>query len=146
MLDQIVWILGRPNNVTPFLRHDDAIVLGFKDNTLGVFEYENAMAIVDIAAMEPEPRPRRFEVYGTEGWAIMEPFEPAETMRLCLSQPKGGFPAGVSTIELEDRPRYVASLDAFLKDVRAEKQPDRSLDHELLVQETLLRATGGVVD
>ena len=60
----------------------------------------------------------------------------ADTLRLCLAEPSGSFPAGVSTIKLEDRRRYVASLEAFVKDLRGEKQPDRSLDHELLVQET----------
>ncbi len=142
MLDQIVWLLGRPHTVTSFLRHDDDIAPGFPDNTLGVFEYDRAMAIVDIAAMETPPRARRFEVYGTAGWAIMEPFEPAETLRLCLPEAKGGYPEGITTMRLEDRPRYAASLAAFVQDVRGEKEPDRSLEHELLVQETLLRATG----
>ena len=142
MLDQIVWLLGRPHTVTSFLRHDDEVAPGFSDNTLGVFEYDRAMAILDIAAMETPPRARRFEVYGTAGWAIMEPFEPAETLRLCLPEAKGGYSEGITTIALEDRPRYVASLAAFIRDVRGEKEPDRSLDHELLVQETLLRATG----
>ena len=144
MLDQIVWILGRPLKVTSFLRYDDSVAPGFEDNTLGVFEFRDSMAIVDIAAIEPTPGPRRFEVYGTDGWVTMEPFEPAETLRLCLRQPKAGHPAGISTIKIEDRPRYVASLAAFLEDVRGEKQPDRTLDHELLVQETLLRATGSI--
>ena len=142
VLDQIVWLLGRPHTVTSFLRHDDEMAPGFADNTLGVFEYDRAMAIVDIAAMETPPRARRFEVYGTAGWAIMEPFEPAETLRLCLPEAKGGYPEGITTIALEDRPRYVASLAAFIRDIRGEKEPDRSLGHELLVQETLLRATG----
>ena len=142
MLDQIVWLLGRPHTVTSFLRHDDEIAPGFSDNTLGVFEYDRAMAILDIAAMETPPRARRFEVYGTAGWAIMEPFEPAETVRLCLPEAKGGYPEGITAIALEDRPRYAASLAAFIQDIRGEKEPDRSLDHELLVQETLLRATG----
>ena len=97
------------------------------------------MAIVDIAAMEPAPTARRFEVYGTGGSAIMEPMEPADTLRLALTEPRGGYPAGVSIVDLEARPRYVASLEAFVKDIRGEKQPDRSLDHELLVQETILR-------
>ena len=87
---------------------------------------------------------RRFEVYGDEGSAIMEPFEPAKTLRLCLAEAKDGYPAGVSVLKLEDRPRYVAGLAAFVQDVRGEKRPDRSLDHELMVQETLLRATGAI--
>jgi len=144
MLDQIVWILGRPRRVTPFFQHVASETAGFADNTLAVLEYERALAFMDIAAMEPAPMARRFEVYGTRGSAIMEPFEPAKTLRLCLSAPQGDYEAGPTVIELEDRPRYVASLAAFVRDIRGEKRPDRSLDHELLVQETLLRTTGGL--
>ena len=37
MLDQIVWLLGRPSKVTSFLRHDDgAVAPRFADNTLAV--------------------------------------------------------------------------------------------------------------
>jgi hypothetical protein len=44
-----------------------------------------------------------------------------------------------------DRQRsYELELEAFLPAVRGERPPDRSLDHELLVQETLLRATGRI--
>ena len=144
VLDQVVWILGRPSRVTSFLREDVIETGGFANNTLGVFEYDGAMAIIDIAAMEPAPTARRFEVYGSMGSAIMEPMEPADTLRLALMEPRGGYPAGVSIVDLEARPRYVASLEAFVQDIRGEKEPDRSLDHELLVQETLLRATGHI--
>jgi len=144
MIDQIVWILGRPAGISSFMRRHVSTVEGFSDNTASIFEYDEAMAIVDIAAMEPRPMARRFEVYGDEGSAIMEPFEPAETLRLCLAEAKEGYPAGVSVLRLEDRPRYVAGLAAFIQDVRGEKRPDRSLDHELTVQETLLRATGAI--
>ena len=144
MIDQIVWILGRPEKVTSFLREDAQGLPGYPDNTLAVLEYDNAMAIVDIAAMEPRPTARRFEVYGTVGSAIMEPMEPADTLRLALEEERGDYPAGASVIKLQDRPRYVGGLAAFVRDVRGEKPPDRSLDHELLVQETLLRATGGI--
>ena len=144
VLDQIVWILGKPDSVTSFMRRDVSTVEGFTDNGLAVFEYESAMAMIDIAAMEPNPTARRYEVYGDRGSATMEPYEPADTLRLCLAEPYGSFPAGVSTIKLEDRRRYVASLEAFVRDLRGEKEPDRSLDHELLVQETLLRATGRI--
>ena len=87
---------------------------------------------------------RRFEVYGTEGSAIMEPMEPADKLRLCLERPKYGYPAGVTEIKLEARPRYVASFASFVRNIKGETEPERSLDHELLVQETLIRATGGL--
>ena len=144
MLDQVVWILGRPERVTPFFQRVASETAGFADNTLAVLEYARALAFVDIAAMEPMPVARRFEVYGTKGSAIMAPYEPAGTLRLCLSEPQGEYAAGPTVIRLEDRRRYVDSLAAFVSDIRGEKQPDRSLDHELLVQETLLRTTGGL--
>ena len=146
MLDQIVWVLGRPNKVTSFLRNDSGEVPGFADNTLGVLEYEQAMALVDIAAMEARPMARRFEVYGTEGNAIlMEPFEPGETIRLCLEIPKGTYAQGAQTVSLAPQSRqvlYERELEAFVATVRGEKAPDRPLDHELAVQETLLRTVG----
>ena len=144
MIDQIVWILRRPTKVTSFLRQDATDVPGFSDNTLSVLEYDSAIAFVDIAAVETPPTARRFEVYGTAGSAIMEPFEPPGPIRLCLSEERDGYPAGVTMLELEDRPRYVDNLASFVSALRGEKSPDRSLDHELLVQETILRCTGAI--
>ena len=110
VLDQVVWILGRPNRVTGFLQHAASEAPGVMDNTLGVLEYDNAIATVDIAAMEPRPMARRFEVYGTKGSAIMEPYEPAETIRLTLENDQGEYKKGVNIVQLEDRPRYVGTF------------------------------------
>ena len=53
MLDDIIWHLGRPSRVTLFARNDHTPdVPAFSDNTLGVFEFERALAYVDFAAME----------------------------------------------------------------------------------------------
>ena len=144
VLDQIVWILGRPQRVTPFLQNATSETRDFMDNTLAVMEYPNALATVDIAAMEPRPMARRFEVYGTEGSAIMEPFEPAEQLRLCLTRGKEGYSEGVTMIDLEDRRRYVDTFAAFVATIKGEAPSLRSLEHELLVQETLMRCTGGL--
>ena len=121
MIDQVVWILGRPAKVTSFLRQDVSDVPGFRDNTLCVLEYDSAMAFIDIAAVEPPPMARRFEVYGTAGTATMEPFEPPGPIRLCLSEERREYPAGVSTVEVEDRPRYVDNLASFIRDIRRRK-------------------------
>ena len=148
MLDQVVWILGRPSKVTAFLRNETGEVAAFTDNGLGVFEYDHAMATVDIAAMEPSPAARRFEVYGTEGSAILlEPFEPGTEIRLVLTDPREGYPAGESRVPVEGRSRqalYDLELASFLKTISGDQPPDRPLSHELLVQETLLRATRGL--
>ena len=146
MLDQVVWILGRPEKTTVFLRNDTGLVPDFHDNTLGVFEYERAMAWIDIAAMEPQPMARRFEVYGDKGSAILiEPFEPGHAIRLCLTEAAGGYEKGEQTVSFDGIGRqglYDLELEAFVRVLKGEQEPDRSLDHELLVQETLLRGTG----
>jgi predicted dehydrogenase len=146
VLDQIIWILGRPNKVTSFLRTDGGIVAGFKDNCLGVYEFESAFATVDIAALETSPMARRFEVYGTRGSAIIvEPFEPGTRIRLCLDEDRDSYNKGEQVVEMETRDRqecYDEELVDFVEVVRDGRAPLRDLDHELLVQETMLRGAG----
>jgi len=145
MLDQIVCLLGRPSEVMTFMRNDTGSVPAFKDNTLGIFTYPRSLAFVDIAAMETPPTARRFEVYGSQGSAIMEPFEPARSIRLCLAKASDEYRQGEQFVPLRDRPRqelYDRELAAFCAAIRGERPPDRTYAHELLVQETLLRATG----
>jgi predicted dehydrogenase len=145
MLDQVVWLLGKPAKITSFLRHDDELVPGFEDNNLVVFEYERAMAFIDIAAMEASPMARRFEVYGSRGSAIMEPFEPADRIRLCLKEAQGDFHAGEQFVPLQVQSRqaqYDRELEAFLEVLAGNRPPERPAAHDLAVQETLLRASG----
>jgi predicted dehydrogenase len=146
MLDQIVALLGRPSAVTAFLRHDDALVPGFADNTLAVLSYPRALATVDIAAMETPPSARRYEVYGTQGSAILlEPFEPGERLRLCLDRPREGYAQGENILSIPAQLRqtlYERELVAWVATLRGEQAPERSFAHDLLVQETLLRCTG----
>lgn len=148
MLDQIVWLMGRPMRTTGFFRNDSHRMPTFADNTLGVLEFEQGLAFVDIAAMEPRPIARRFEVYGTQGSAILlEPFEPPHAIRLCLEESAAGYSATVQTVPVTSQSRqelYELELAAFLATLRNEQPPDRSPEHELLVQETLLRLTGRI--
>jgi predicted dehydrogenase len=126
MLDQITWLLGRPSRISTTLRNDATPeVPAYVDNSVGVLEFPSAVAVIDIAAMETPPTARRFEVYGTDGTAIVEPFDPPATPRQEL---------------------YNRELAAFVGVLRGERAADRSPEHELLVQETLLRATGRLAE
>jgi predicted dehydrogenase len=141
MIDQIVWLLGRPTRVSRILRNDATPELSeYSDNTVCTLEFSKAVAMVDIAAMEPRPAARRFEVYGTLGSAIIEPFDPARTLRLARDNVEQVIPLPV--VERQDL--YDLELAAFVAVLRSERQPDRSAEHEILVQETLLRATGRI--
>jgi len=139
MIDQIVWLLGRPLRVCSHLRNDATPELAtYADNTLAVLEFSHALATIDIAAMEPRPTARRFEVYGTRASAILEPFDPARTLRLASNESA----QLITFSETERQELYDRELAAFVAVVRGERPPDRSPQHELLVQETLLRCTG----
>ena len=141
LIDIIVALLGRPDTVTSHLRHDGDHFPWFKDNNVVVFEYSNAMAVLESTALEvASGTSRRIEVYGTQGSIIMEPLEPP-LLRLCLDTNRDGYEKGWQVVPIEKRPRYVDSLRAFVADIRGEKEPDRSLEHEFIVQETVLRAS-----
>jgi predicted dehydrogenase len=147
MLDQIVWLLGRPQQITAFLRDDSGAVPSFKDNTLAVLAYPRALAYVDIAAIEATPVARRFEVYGDRGSAIMEPFEPAGALRLCLAEAHSDYQRGEQFVQVAEQSRqrlYELELEAFLAVIQGQREPERPRSHDLLVQETLLRATGEI--
>ena len=115
----------------------------------GVFEFERALAFVDIAAMETRPPARRFEVYGSQGSAIIvEPFEPGVQIRLCLTEARDGYRQGEQFVKLDGESRqrtYELEPDAFLATIEGKQPRDRPMSHEL-VQETLLRATGAISD
>ena len=147
MLDQVVWMIGRPDKVTSFLRNDSD-AQNVVDNSLTVFETDSAIAFLDISSFETRPAARRFEVYGTKGSAIiLEPFEPGDRIRLCIDEARDGYLAGEQIVEVEGRSRqalYEIALQAFLATMSGAQKRDRPHTHELNVQETLLRATGDI--
>ena len=151
MIDQIVYLLGRPNKIYSFLRRDISELKNYSDNTLSVFEFDKAIATIDINSRTiNHMKSRRFEVYGEKGTLILEPFEPAQFLRISLKRPNESLPIDEEyyseSVPLRDKPRYVESFDSFIKAIKGLKKPDRTLEHEILVQETLLRATNSIVN
>ncbi len=147
MIDQVVWMIGRPDKITSFLRNDSD-AKNVVDNTLTVYETDSAIAFLDISSFEARPAARRFEVYGTKASAIiLEPFEPGPKIRLCIDEARDGYVAGDQIVEVEGRSRqalYEIALQAFLATISGAQKRDRPHTHELLVQETLLRATENI--
>ena len=146
-VDQVVWLLGRPQKVTPFLRNDSSEVPDFVDNVLAVYEYDSAFALIDMSALEPSPPARRIEVYGTRGSAIMQPFDKADHIRLALTEAQGGYERGEQIVPIESQTRqqlYERELAAFRAVISGAQPPDRSFEDELITQETLLRTTGHI--
>ena len=144
LTDVVISLLGRPERVHSHLRNELGSEPEFRDNTMIVMEFGGAMAHLESTAMELEASAvRRFEIYGTKGSATMMPLEPPQ-LRLCLDEARGGWQAGWQDVPVDFKGRYIDDVIAFVADIRGEKSPDRSLDHELTVQETVLRAARGL--
>jgi predicted dehydrogenase len=142
LIDMLVLLMGRPERVTPFLRHDGPFEDELTDNTMVVFEYPHVVATIETAATEAHPFPRRrFEVIGDEGSIVLAPLEPP-AVRLCLRSPRDGFAAGWQEVPVEDVPRYTRDLAELARCIREEQPLPYPYAHDLTVQETVLRACG----
>ncbi len=142
VIDLVVSVLGKPTTVHPFARkvgpQDDTLL----DNQLAVFEYPHVIASVKASAVEIDGGNRRhFVVCGTEGTFHIQPLD-APSVRFTLNQPRGKHGKGYQEVRFGNYPRYVGDAADLAKIVRGEKESEYSYDHDLAVQETVLKASG----
>lgn len=142
-IDRVVALLGRPARVTSWLRHDSRFSDTLRDNTLAVLEYDRALAVVSSAAMMGGALEHRsFEVIGADGTFLIQPMEPVPTLRVFLRSARGPYRAGWQELRLAPQPRYIADFRELADAILSGRPLRYSYDHELLLQETLLRASG----
>ena len=145
MIDRVVALWGRPTEVRGWLKHHSAIRDTLADNTLAVMEYGGALAVLSSAARMPgHSQHRSFEITGSDGAILLAPIEPGTRMRVSMREARGPYKAGWQDVELASQPRYVNDFKDLAHFIRSGQPLKYSYDHELLVQETLLRATGEV--
>jgi hypothetical protein len=116
----------------------------YLDNGVAVFGFASAWGIIEVPALEVAPHSRRIEVYGTGG-ALAIPHLGSGHLANKNLQPVDVYRAGEAAwrrLELHLRPLQLADLREFAACVARKKQPDFSPDHDLAVQEALLRASG----
>ena len=76
ILDLVVGVLGKPQNVAAFNRHSSKLDDGLMDNMLAVLSYPTATATVKSSALEVEGGDRRhLVVCGTEGTFHIQPLD-----------------------------------------------------------------------
>ena len=141
VIDLVVKVLGQPKAVTPFELHsarsDDALL----DNMLAVFDYDRATATVKSSALEVEGFARRhLVVCGTEGTFHIQPLD-NPSARIALSEARGEYKKGVQDVTFPKYTRYVDDAADIAKIIRGEMPSDFSYDHDLAVQEAVLRAS-----
>ena len=142
LIDPIVRLLGRPRRVTPFLRRDGAFNDSFKDNNVVVLEFDKCVAVLMNSSLHPAKQPpRSLEVLGSNGTASIRPIEPP-ALELELVKAAGPYKAGPQAVQLPAYERYVDDFAELARAVRGEGALSVTLEEELLVQETVLRASG----
>jgi predicted dehydrogenase len=141
MIDLIVGMLGRPANVRSWIRHDTSIADQHADNTLAVLEYPKTLALVVSSARDPSQH-RSLEIIGTDGSMLVQPMEPAPLLRVHVRSDQGPYKKGVQEVKLPPQARFVRDFQELAKAILNGTPLLYSYDHELLLQETLLRASG----
>lgn len=142
VIDLVIGVLGRPDQVTGYNRHSASCADGLLDNMLAVLEYPRATATVRSSAIEVEGFARRqLTVCGTEGTLHVQPLDSPKAT-LALAGPRGGYQAGSQEIALPRYVRYVDDAADMARCIRGEKTFAFSREHDLAVQSTLLAACG----
>jgi predicted dehydrogenase len=140
VLDLVVGVLGKPKEITPFSQHASALDDLLMDNMLAVLTYPRATATVKSSALEVEGFDRRhLVVCGTECTFHIQPLDDPSA-RVSLAQARGDYKKGTQDVKFPKYTRYLDDAADMARIIRGEKATDFSSEHDLAVQETLLRA------
>jgi predicted dehydrogenase len=144
LVDRAIALLGKPQKVTGFLRHESPIQDGLADNTLAVFEYPRTLVEISVASFQPNGgKYRRLEIIGSNGLALVQPYAPLRLL-IDLKEPAGPYKSGEQIVPLTEPagPTYAPDFREMAGIIRRGETPSYSAEHDLLAQETLLRVCG----
>jgi predicted dehydrogenase len=141
LIDILIAILGKPLSVSAYRKQTYPQKDNLYDNDLAVFDYPDATATIRSSLLEVGGSQRRqFVVCGEKGTIQIQPLEPAKLI-LTLEEASGDFKKGQQEISLPEIPgRYDEQLLDFSLQISGEKKSEFSNEHDLMVQDTLLRA------
>ena len=142
LIDAVVTVLGAPHRVTSFNRNTRPDFDDLKDTCLAVFEYPNATASIRSSVCEVEGgRRRQFTVCGTKGTVVIRPLEPFR-LSLTLESDTETYRRGTHQLELPaSTGRYDGDMQHFAAVIRNKEPAEYNTDHDLAVQEAVLRAS-----
>ena len=146
VIDLAVGVLGKPQHVHPFARHSGPQADELVDNMLAVLEYPAASATVKSSAIEVNGGTRRhFVACGRSGTFHIQPLD-APNVVYTLDRDRGDYKQGTHEIKFGNYERYVGDAADMARILRGEKECDFSYEHDLAVQETVLRASAMPVE
>ena len=149
MVDLIVYLLGEPKNVVPFLKHTNLDGVDFEDNNLAVLEYDKAIARIYISSVEVNGFGRRqFVVSGSKGTVEIKPIERPCYISYSDTDMASNCFADIKETELIEEDSVYSRYDEMMRDFYAyivgEKKNPYSYEHDYAVQKVLDKIVGGV--
>ena len=148
LIDFTVAMLGKPDRVVSVLKpltghRPDATL-----NALAILEYAHGFAEIRACSTRHiAASGRRLLICGSKGTLELCPierFDKGLELSLALTEPAGGYGAGLHTVAFGPvRDRYEEQFRQLFRLVRGETEPDPTLyDHDLAVHEVVLAAAG----
>ncbi len=146
MVDLIVYLMGKPDKVTSFLKHTGKGGIDIPDNNLSVLEYGNSLARVFVSSVEVDGHTRRqFSVSGSLGTAEIWPMEPPVLTWSDLTIATNPFQNHRITVPVEPNGRrYELMLKEFYEYIQGTKENPYTYAHDYAVQEVLAEMVGGI--
>ncbi len=142
VIDRMVAFWGRPNRVQTWLR-TDTLQDNLADNTMAVLEYDQGLAVAySCAVMAGSSQHRSFEVIGTDGSFVIQPVEPGTRMQVVMREARGPYRAGWQEVSLPPQDRYIGDFQDLARALKQNQPLTHGYEHELILQETLLKASG----
>lgn len=139
LIDPLIRLMGEPLRVTSTLqaRGGDALA----DNTLAVFEFARAIGTITSASILPfGTRQRAFEIFGSNGSAVLRPIEPP-TLQIDLKDAAGPYRPGPQSVPMPAYKRYAADFEALGRAVLDGGALPVTAAEELRVQRAILSAS-----
>ena len=149
LVDLIVYILGEPQSIHPFMKRTGLDGVMFDDNCLAVLEYDKAIARIFVSSVEVNGFGRRqLMVSGSRGTVNICPLERPITMTYSdVEIADARYEDRKKILNFEDNTatgRYDDMMRDFYAYIKGTKKNPYSYEHDYLVQKVLSEIIGGV--
>jgi predicted dehydrogenase len=149
LVDLIVYVMGEPKRIVPFLKRTGLDGVDLEDNNLAVLEYDKALCRIFVSSVEVNGFGRRqLVVSGSRGTVDICPLEKPTVMTYADTAMNGPTYESLKETVTFDLDAADCRYDDMMKDFYAYTQNAKenpfTYEHDYLVQRVLSEIVGGI--